>query len=398
MTTVEEFRTRAREWLRANAKAFDAEAGSDPEGGGVPLAASKDFQKRLWEAGFAGIMWPVEYGGQGLGVAEYLAFSEVARDFVLPVMPFVIGLGMPGPTLLELGTEEQKRRHLPPMLRGEEIWCQLFSEPDGGSDVASLRTSAVRTETGWRINGSKVWTSGAQFSDFGALLARTDPTVPKHQGITMFIVDMHHPGVTVRPLRVATGHSPFNEVHFENVDVPADAVIGAVDRGWQAAVVMLRNERVSLGTGPRSRSNPLGFDALRELARARGLDRDPAVRRRLAEIHANESALAAYGRVLHEETTAGRNIGARGSAAKLAGAAQQLWASDLAQEILGDDLVLGSEDVAPVALAILTAPGMATAGGTNEIQRNIIGERVLGLAKDPGVDRDLPFNQLRFSR
>ncbi|MCX4090942.1 acyl-CoA dehydrogenase family protein [Nocardia sp. alder85J] len=398
MTTIDEFRAGARDWLRANAKAFDQDTESDPEGGAVPLAVSKAFQKKLWEAGYAGIMWPVEYGGQGLGVAELLAFNEVAADFVLPVWPFVVGLGMPGPTLLELGTEEQKRRHLPPMLRGEEIWCQLFSEPDGGSDVASLRTAAVRTETGWRINGSKVWTSGAQVSDFGALLARTDPTVPKHQGITMFIVDMHHPGVTVRPLRVATGSAPFNEVHFQDVDVPADAVIGAVDRGWQSAVVMLRNERVSLGTGPRSRSNPLGFDSLLELARERGLDRDPAVRRRLAEIHAREAALGAYGRVLHEETTAGRNIGARGSAAKLAGAAQQLWAADLAQEILGEELALGSDRMNPVAMAIITGPGMATAGGTNEIQRNIIGERVLGLAKDPGVDRDLPFNQLRFSR
>jgi alkylation response protein AidB-like acyl-CoA dehydrogenase len=398
MTPTEEFQARARAWLQENAKPFDEDTEPDVDGTGTPLDQSKAFQKRLWEAGFAGITWPREYGGQGLGTAELIAFNEVARDFVMPTAPFAIGLGMPGPTILELGTEEQKRRYLPPMLRGEEIWCQLFSEPNGGSDVASLRTSAVRTETGWRINGQKVWTSGAQRSDFGALLARTDPAVPKHEGITMFIVDMHHAGITVRPLTVATGGAPFNEVYFDDVDIPGDAVLGEVNRGWAAAVVMLRNERVALGAGLRARANPLGFDTLAELARSRGLGQLAAVRRSLAQIYARESAIAAYSRVLHEETTAGLAIGARGSVAKLASAQQQLWAADLAQEILGDEVVLGSADVERVAMAIIGGPGRATAGGTNEIQRNIIGERVLGLAKDPGVDRAIPFNQLRFAR
>jgi alkylation response protein AidB-like acyl-CoA dehydrogenase len=398
MTSIDEFRARARRWLEQNAKPFDESADYDMEGSSVPLEESKRFQKALWEAGFAGITWPKEYGGQGLGAEELIAFSEEAADFELPTGPFVIGLGMPGPTILELGTEEQKRRHLPPMLRGEEIWCQLFSEPGAGSDVASLQTTATRTENGWVINGQKVWTSGAQYSDFGAIIARTDPTMPKHKGITMFIVDMHHPGVTVRPLVVATGQAPFNEVFFDNVEVPADAVIGEVDKGWDAAVVMLRNERVAIGAGGRARSNPLSYDSLLELARARGTHTDTAIRRRLAMLHARESALTVYGRVLHEETTAGLQIGARGSAAKLAGAELSLWAADLAQDILGGDVVLGGADVARVAAAIVGAPGGATAGGTNEIQRNIIGERVLGLAKDPGVDRNTPFNQLKLSR
>ncbi|TDD45100.1 dehydrogenase [Nonomuraea terrae] len=398
MTSIDEFRARARAWLEQNAKPFDEAAGHDGEGTSVPLEESKRFQKALWEAGFAGITWPKEYGGQGLGAEELIAFNQEAADFELPTGPFVIGLGMPGPTILELGTEEQKRRHLPPMLRGEEIWCQLFSEPSAGSDVASLQTTATRTETGWVVNGQKVWTSGAQYSDFGAILARTDPTVPKHKGITMFIVDMHHPGVTVRPLVVATGHAPFNEVFFDNVEVPADAVIGEVDKGWDAAVVMLRNERVAIGAGGRARTNALGYDSLLEAARTRGLESDPAIRRRLALLYARESALTAYGRVLHEETTAGIQIGARGSAAKLAGAELALWAADLAQDILGSDLALGSADLDRVVAAVVGAPGGAVAGGTNEIQRNIVGERVLGLPKDPGVDRNTPFNQLKLSR
>jgi alkylation response protein AidB-like acyl-CoA dehydrogenase len=398
LTDIEEFKATARAWLEANARPFDEETAPDVEGTSIPIEVSKAFQKGLWEAGLAGITWPREYGGQGLSVAEQIAFGQVAQDFSMPTAPFGIGLGMPGPTILELGTEEQKRRYLPPLVRGEEIWCQLFSEPDGGSDVASLQTSAVRTETGWRVNGQKVWTSVAQHADYGALLARTDPTVPKHQGITMFIVDMHHPGVTVRPLVVATGIAPFNEVFFDDVDIPADAVIGEVNRGWDTAVVMLRNERISIGAGMRARANPLSYDTLLGLARARGLTTSDPVRHRLAEVYARESAIGAYGRVLHEETTAGQAIGARGSVAKLAGAQQQLWASDIAQEILGEEVVLGGTDVERVAMAIISGPGRATAGGTCEIQRNIIGERVLGLAKDPGVQRDIPFNQIRFSR
>ncbi|MCU1641344.1 MAG: acd [Nocardia sp.] len=392
--SLDEFRTEARAWLETNATPF-AEAGGDLP---ASIEECKRFQNALWQAGFAGITWPEKYGGQGLGAAELLAFTQEAADFSLPTQPFIIGLGMPGPTILELGTEEQKLRYLPSLLRGEEIWCQLFSEPGTGSDVASLRTTATRTEDGWVINGQKIWTSGAQWSDFGAIIARTDPTVPKHQGITMFIVDMHSPGVTVRPLVVATGDAAFNEVFFDDVRVPADAVIGEVNQGWAAAVVMLRNERVAIGAGGRRRADPLGFDALLEVARSRGRTGDPAVRRRLAELYARESSVTAFGRLLHEETIAGQAIGARGSAAKLAGAELSLWAAEFAGDLLGAELALGYPEVRAVAGAVIAAPGYAIAGGTNEIQRNIIGERILGLPKDPGIQRDVPFNQLRLSR
>jgi alkylation response protein AidB-like acyl-CoA dehydrogenase len=391
----DDFRARARAWLAANAPRRDS-GDDDAESGQTTIADQKEFQAKLYDAGFAGIMWPIDYGGQGLTSAEQIAWSQESRDYDLPNGAFFIGISMPGNTLLELGTEEQKKRYLPKMLRGEEIWCQLFSEPGAGSDVASLQTSAVRDGDGWVLNGQKVWTSGAQFSDFGAILARTDPTKPKHNGISMFIVNMHAPGVTVRPLKVATGHSPFNEVFFDNVRIPADALIGEENKGWDAAVVMLRHERIAIGTMGSSRTSPLGFDSLRDLAAGLGRTGDQGVRRDLAELYARGRAVQLFATLLREETQAGRLPGARGSVAKLAGSELGRFAGTVAADVLGDQLAgFDSDDLYAVTTSIIAAPGSAIAGGTSEIQRNIIGERVLGLAKDPGVDRATPFNQLR---
>jgi alkylation response protein AidB-like acyl-CoA dehydrogenase len=397
---TEEFRSRARAWLAANAPRRSADNDADETGDRAGIDAQRAFQARLYDAGFAGITWPAEYGGQGLTNTEQIAFGEEAREYALPTGAFMIGLGMPGPTILECGSEEQKQRYLPPMLRGEEIWCQLFSEPGAGSDVASLQSTAVRDGDTWVLNGQKVWTSGAQYSDFGAVLARTDPTQPKHRGISMFIVDMHAPGVTVRPLRVATGSAPFNEVFFDNVRLGPDALIGAENKGWEAAVVMLRNERVAIGTMSASRDNPLGFDALRDLAGRLGLTEDAGHRRRLAELYARQRGVSLFGRLLREEAMTGQFLAARGSVAKLAAAELGAFAATVAADVLGDAVAghggdeLGSE-LGAVAYTIVAVPGMAIAGGTNEIQRNIIGERVLGLPKDPGVDRNTPFNELR---
>jgi alkylation response protein AidB-like acyl-CoA dehydrogenase len=396
-SATDDFRRRARAWLEANAprRAADARQGQETSPAGI--AEQQAFQAALYDAGLAGITWPRQYGGQGLTGAEQAAFSEEARDFDLPVGAFLVGLGMPGPTILDCGSEEQKKRYLRPMLRGEQIWCQLFSEPAAGSDVASLQATAVPAADGcWLLNGQKVWTSGAQYSDFGAVLARTDPSAPKHRGISMFIVDMHAAGVTVRPLRVATGNSPFNEVFFDQVRLPADALIGEVNKGWDVAVVMLRHERVALGTAGRPRSSPLSYDSLRGLAARLGRTRDPAIRRRLSELYARERAVQLFGQLLSEEAMAGRPPGARGSVAKLAGAELAAFAADVAADVLGDRVAgFDTAELQAVATAIVAAPGGAIAGGTNEIQRNIIGERVLSLAKDPGVDRDTPFNQLR---
>jgi alkylation response protein AidB-like acyl-CoA dehydrogenase len=395
----DDFRARARAWLAANAPrraSGDDEAEADARGQAAVLAEQKTFQAKLFDAGFAGITWPKEYGGQGLTSAEQIIWSQESRDYDLPTGAFFIGISMPGNTLVELGTEQQKKRYLPKMLRGEEIWCQLFSEPGAGSDVASLQTSAVRDGDEWVLNGQKVWTSGAQYSDFGAIIARTDPTRPKHSGISMFIVDMHAPGVTVRPLKVATGHSPFNEVFFDNVRIPADALIGEENKGWDAAVVMLRHERIAIGTMGSSRSNPLAYDSLRDLAAGLGRTNDQGVRRELAELYARGRAVQLFALLLREETQAGRLPGARGSVAKLAGSDLGRFAGNVAADVLGDQLAgFDSGELQAVTTSIIAAPGNAIAGGTSEIQRNIIGERVLGLAKDPGVDRATPFNQLR---
>ncbi len=391
--SVTDFRNRARAWLAENAP----RRGADDESAiRADIAAQKAFQAKLYDAGFVGLTWPKEYGGQGLTNAEQIAFAQEARDYALPVGVFFIGLGMPGPTILELGTEEQKKRYLPKMLRGEEIWCQLFSEPAAGSDVASLTTTAVRDGDEWVLNGQKVWTSGAQYSDYGAVIARTDPTVPKHNGITMFIVDMHAPGVTVRPLKVATGHTPFNEVYFDQVRLPADAVIGEVNDGWRAAVVMLRNERVNIGTMGAPRTSPLSYHSLSSLAAKQGNAADPGLSRKLAELYVRERSVSLFGQLLREEAMSGRDPGARGSVAKLAGAELGTYASLVAADVLGPAVAASdSEEVRDVLNAALSMPGSSVAGGTNEIQRNIIGERVLGLPKDPGVDRSTPFNQLR---
>ncbi len=391
----DDFRARARAWLAANAPRRGS-GDDDGESGQTTIADQRAFQAKLFDAGFAGITWPKEYGGQGLTGAEQIIWSQEARDYDLPNGAFFIGISMPGNTLVELGTEEQKKRYLPPMLRGEEIWCQLFSEPGAGSDVASLQTSAVRDGDEWVLSGQKVWTSGAQFSDYGAILARTDASKPKHNGISMFIVDMHAPGVTVRPLKVATGHSPFNEVFFDNVRIPADALIGAENKGWDAAVVMLRHERIAIGTMGSSRTSPLAFDSLRDLAAGLGRTSDQGVRRDLAELYARSKAVQLFALLLREEAQAGRMPGARGSVAKLAGSELGRFAGNVAADVLGDQLAAFDEDaMAAVTISIIAAPGSAIAGGTSEIQRNIIGERVLGLAKDPGVDRATPFNQLR---
>src|ERR1700754_4392996 len=283
---IEEYRSSVRAWLRAHAPAPAVGLSAEQQ-----LRRAREFQAALHDAGYAGITWPQDVGGQGLSPAEQQVFSDEAAEYDLPTYPFTIGMGMCGPTLVDLGTPEQKRRYLPKLLRGEEIWCQLFSEPGAGSDVASLQTRAVPDGDHWVVNGQKVWTTNAQFADFGALLARTDPERPKHAGLTMFIVDMHAPGVTVRPLKDMSGRAPFNEVYFDDVRIPDDAVIGEVNRGWQAAGTMLGHERVSIGAPRRPRSNPLEFASLVDLARHEGVAADPAQRERLAELDADQGAV-----------------------------------------------------------------------------------------------------------
>jgi alkylation response protein AidB-like acyl-CoA dehydrogenase len=387
-----EYRQAAREWLRANVPPEQSAHSADGE-----LATAKAFQAALYEAGYAGITWPEEVGGQGLGQAEQQAFADEALRFDLPVRPFVIGMGMCGPTLVDLGTPRQRKRYLVPMLRGDEIWCQLFSEPGAGSDVAGLQTRAARDTGGWQLTGQKVWTTNAQLADFGAVLARTDPSVPKHRGLTMFVLDMHAPGVTVRPLVDMTGGSTFNEVFLDGVHVGDDDVIGEVGGGWQAAVTMLGHERISIGGLRQRRSASVAAAALITRAQRFGTAKDPLVRDALVRLWADEQALALYNARLRQETAAGRAPGARGSVAKLAGALQLQRAADIAGLVAGNEAIAwepDDESGADLASGILSAPASGIAGGTNEIQRGIIGERLLGLPKEPSADRGMPFRDV----
>jgi alkylation response protein AidB-like acyl-CoA dehydrogenase len=396
---IDAFRTRARDWLAGSLQRVgdtvpdDAGEAPSPE----RVVADKALQAKIFDAGFAGITWPKAYGGQGLTDVEQQVWTEESAGYALPRIydqPF----GVCGPTIVDLGTEEQKQRYIPPLLRGEEMWCQLFSEPGAGSDIAGLSTRAERDGDEWVVNGQKVWTSGAQISDFGTLIARTDPSVPKHNGITMFIVDMRTPGITVRPLRQATGEAPFNEVFFDNVRLPADALLGEENGGWASTVLMLRHERIYYGTIARPASRPLAYPAVLALARKEGRNLDPIVRDRLAHLYALDTAGGLLQQRMRQEVDAGQDLRARGSIAKLAGAVITRQAIDIVDEVAGSDLVVWAGergDYPSATRGVVGAPGGGIAGGSNEIQRGIIGERVLGLAKDPQLDREIPFSDLR---
>ncbi len=384
-----EFADRVRSWLTAHAP--------QPPWPGDPaeyLAFARAFQAELHGAGLAGITWPTEFGGQGLGDAEQRAFTDVAAGFALPVEKFTIAMGMCGPTILAAGTEEQKRRFIRPLLRAEEIWCQLFSEPDAGSDLAALRTSAVRDGDGWRVNGQKVWTSHAQYADLGLLLARTDPGVPKHRGLTMFLVDMRASGVQVRPLRDMTGDARFNEVFFDDVRLDDGARLGPVDSGWRVAIGTLTLERMSVAHRIRPQTHALSFTSLVAHARRTGSIEQPRTREALLGLHVRERLAELLGDRLTEEARAGRPPGARGSVGKLVSAELSRYSAATALAVLGGDAVdwdPADAGAATLAAAVLEAPSMGIAGGTNEVQRNIIGERVLGLPREPAVDKDAPF-------
>jgi alkylation response protein AidB-like acyl-CoA dehydrogenase len=390
---LERYRERAITWLDAHAKPR-----RPGESSWTDTAAAKAFQAGLYAAGYVGIPWPREYGGQGLTETHARVFAEASLGYDLPFLHFSIGLGMCAPTLLDLGTQEQKLRYVPPMLSGETIWCQMFSEPNAGSDVAGLQTKAVRVDVGWQLDGQKVWTSGAHYCDFGLIVARTDPSLPKHKGITMFVLDLTTPGVTIRPLRQITGNAHFNEVFLDNVIIPADALVGEVNAGWAAAVLMLGHERTSVGGWDWSKPASLSFAALRERMRAQGRLAEQVVRRRLVDAFTAERMVEDLNLLHKAEWDAGVPTAQRGSVAKLAGSMQQDLSAEIAYELGGPELIewaASDPDGGGLVLDAFQVISSGIAGGSNEIQRNIIGERVLGLPTEPRVDRDLPFRDLR---
>ncbi len=348
------------------------------------VAKGKAFRKALSAAGLTGVTVPVEYGGLGLSMEHDNAASLAARNTEIYEDLFGIGTGMCTPVLLTLGTPEQKAQYLPPLLKGEEIWCQLFSEPGSGSDLASLRTKAVLDGDEYVVTGQKVWTTYAHQSDYALLLARTDPDVPKHKGITMFVVDMKAPGITPRPLRQITGDSEFNEVFLDEVRIPTANIVGALNGGWQAALVMLMNERVLIGRDPLTMSPPVAFAKFRELVVADGLGEDAVVRGRLADVFVMERSLQLLGLKIGATLKPGEDPGPYASISKLGAAMLAKLTTEVAFETAGARAAAWDPDDAdgPVwAYSVLFAPALALAGGTDQIQRTIIGERLLGLPR-----------------
>jgi alkylation response protein AidB-like acyl-CoA dehydrogenase len=398
------FRETARKWVEANApKEFLAEL-SKSSLGRIRLAnhdivdVGKAWQKKKAEGNWACLHWPKEYGGRGATPIERVIWQQEEGVYGKLTQPFQIGEGMCGPTVMAFGSEEAKRRHLPKLAAGEEIWCQLFSEPAGGSDVAGLRTRAEKDGDDWVINGQKIWTSGAHYSDYGILLTRTDPTVPKHKGLTMFFLDMKSPGVEVRPIKQASGASDFNEVYFTNVRIPDHQRLGEVGDGWNVSLTTLMNERSAIGAAVST-----GFPELFEYCSSLMLDDGPAiedraVRAKLASWAVKASGLKYTSMRAISALSRGERPGPENSIGKLVAGSMIQDVAMYALDLQGAAGVLSGPDDADAAgkfqAMLLRAPGTRVEGGTDEIMRNIIAERVLGLPGDIRVDKDVPFNQI----
>jgi alkylation response protein AidB-like acyl-CoA dehydrogenase len=377
------FRDEFRTWLRDNVPA--PWPGKPSEDRSEYDAYLKRWQRTLYEGGWAGISWPKKFGGRGATLMEQAIFQEELALADAPHLLGTIGLSLVGPTIIAMGTDEQRARHLPKILSGEEIWCQGFSEPNAGSDLAALGTKAIRDGDDFVINGQKIWTSFAQIADYCMLLVRTDFEAPKHKGITCLLVDMHLDGVSVRPLRMMSGDSGFNEVFFSNVRVPASAVLGKVNEGWTTGITALMNERANLGTGVQVifRRN---LNAL--IARSRTVDRngrpaseDPIVRQKLAQAYMELEILRLNtNRALTSLSKSGVP-GPEGSTQKLYWSEMNQRTQQTAQEILGPWGQLSEFDDGIWQYSYLRARGNTIEAGTSEIQRNIIAERVLGLPK-----------------
>jgi alkylation response protein AidB-like acyl-CoA dehydrogenase len=387
------YRAKVRGWLEQH-KAQAPAARSTRAGAEEAeyLAARRAWQGRLAEAGLAGVTWPHDFGGQGLGPIEQVIVNQELGRAGVPGILDVIGLGMLGPCLIAHGTDEQKSRHLGPMLHGDEVWCQLFSEPAAGSDLAAVQTRARAEDDGsFVLNGQKVWTTNAQFSSFGLLLARTNPDVPKHKGMTMFIVPMDAPGVTVRGLRQISGEAEFNEVFFDDVRVGPEMVVGGLDNGWGTALTVLMYERLTIGLG----SEGLGYNPHR-FARALAGDatavKDKAVRKAIGEIGTDLLALRFASYRTLSALAQGQIPGPESGLAKVTTVNAAIAAGDLIADVLGPDAL---DEDSEWAYMISFLPGLKSAGGTEAILRNTIGERVLGLPPEPRLDKGVPFSELR---
>lgn len=395
------FRAEARAWLAENAPKHALPAGTEIGEGYSHMPQSRAWQAAKAAGGFAQITWPKEYGGRGGTPIEQVIFDEEQRHFDVPPNAFGISLPMCVTTLMQWGSEEAKARLIPPALRGETLWAQLFSEPSAGSDLANVRTRAVRDGDDWLITGQKVWTTGAHVADWGTILVRTDPTAEKYAGLSYFYFDMHSPGVEVRPIRQPGGGSGFNEVWLNEVRVPASQMLGAEGHGWKVAISTLMNERMSVNEAD---FGTVTIDDVVALARdltidgVRAID-DPVIRARLAQIYARIVGVR-YTRYRHLTTLS--KGGLPGPEAAMGKAVLSLAIQEmtrLAMDMHGQAGIVNDRQVdarlAAMHEAYFGAAGYRIAGGTDEILKNTIAERVLGLPGEIRVDRGIPFNQLQ---
>jgi alkylation response protein AidB-like acyl-CoA dehydrogenase len=369
------FRAELRAWLADNAEGTGRAPRHDDLA--EEFTFLREWQRKLATGRWVGVTWPTAYGGRGLGPVEHAITQEEFARAGAPELVGRIGVNLAGPTLLAHGTDEQKTRWLPHILDASVIFCQLFSEPGAGSDLASVRTKATRVDGGWSISGQKVWTSYAQFADWGVCLARTNADVPKHKGITYFVVDMHAPGVAVRPLVQLTGEAEFNEVFLDDVFVPDDQVIGAIDEGWRIANSTLSHER---GINPRQLviHTQLADDLIRRATDGPAYD-DPRLRQQVAQSYVEVRLFQLQSLRTLSRLAKGQEPGPEGSGSKLYWSQMSQRMHDVGMRVLGDDAALWG----PWQRSWLYYRAASIWAGTNEIQRNIVGERVLGLPREP---------------
>ncbi len=396
------FRVKVRAWLEANAtRRVEGEAGGSilsMEGADADvIARSKAWQKKKAAQGYAAISWPKEYGGMGGTTMENVIYSQEEAQFEVSSDLFILGLGLAMPTLMVLGSPAQKERFIKPALYGEEIWCQLFSEPGAGSDLAGVRTRAEKDGDEWVVNGQKIWTTLGHIADWGILVARTDPNKPKHKGLSFFLLDMKTPGITVKQIKQISGGSSFNEIFFENVRIPNANLVGNEGDGWKAALTVLMNERVVVG----NMSAGNGVGELLSLARATQLEdgpalRDAAVREKIADWYVQSEGL----KYIHYRTltaiSKGVTPGAENAIAKAVGAVYGQDLPHFAMELMDMGGIIRDPALSPQEAGFqegwITSPALRIGGGTDEILRNIIAEQVLGLPGDIRVDKDIAFN------
>ncbi len=361
------------------------------------VATAKEWRTKKFDAGFGWITGPKEFGGAGLTAAHERAYAAAETNFKVPNQSiFTIGLGMVAPTVLAHGSPEAKEKFLCAMWRADIVGCQLFSEPGAGSDLASVQTKAERDGDEWVVTGQKVWTSGAHYSDIGEIICRTDPSLPKHKGLTAFLVDMQVPGVEIRPLRQMTGGASFNEVFFNEVRVPDWYRLGDVNAGWGVALTTLMNERAAIGAGSGGGETSM-MTRITAMVRHFGLENDAIVRDMVANMYINYRVANFNNKRAMDKMKAGQTPGPEMSISKMALVNNQKLLNEFLSHVLGAKLQADTGEWGTFSWSqlILGAPGMRIAGGSDEVMRNIVGERVLGLQKEPGIDSKSAFRDLK---